>query len=205
MQWLIWVAGAYLIGAIPCGVLVARAMGGSDPRTAGSGNIGATNVGRVLGKKAGVLTLVGDILKGFLPTLAAGYVLGDPRQVCAVAFAAFAGHLFPVYLGFRGGKGVATGAGVFLAVCPLALLAAAGVFGVFLWRWRMVSLGSVVSSLSLPLWVVLLGPPAAMKPLVALALGVAVLSVWKHRSNIQRILAGTESKFGSRVEGEKNR
>jgi glycerol-3-phosphate acyltransferase PlsY len=104
-----------------------------------------------------------------------------------------------VYLGFRGGKGVATGAGVFLAVCPLALLAAAGVFGVFLWRWRMVSLGSVVSSLSLPLWVALLSQPAETKPLVALALGVAVLSVWKHRSNIQRIFAGTESKFGSRV------
>mgnify|MGYP001125014757 CR=1 FL=1 len=200
MLWLVWIAGGYLIGAIPCGVLVARAMGGRDPRTAGSGNIGATNVGRTLGKKAGILTLLGDILKGALPAFAAARVTGDPWLASAAGFAAFSGHLFPVYLGFRGGKGVATGAGVFLALCPWALLAAGAVFALFLWRWRMVSLGSVGAALSLPLWTSLLAADAtAAAPVVSLALAVSALTVWKHRENIRRIRAGTESKFGQRA------
>ncbi len=189
----LWIALAYLLGAVPFGVVVAKLYGGTDPRTAGSKNIGATNVGRLLGKKAGLTTLALDILKGFLPVYAATGRFGGALFPALVGGAAFAGHLFPVYLKFRGGKGIATGAGVFLALSPLSLLASALIFAALTGLTRMVSLGSVVASLALPFAAHFLKEP---RETVLLAAAVAVFAVIKHRANIQRIISGTESRLG---------
>ena len=171
-------------------------MGGLDPRSAGSGNIGATNVGRTLGRKAGAITLVGDVLKGFIPTAWAYGAFSSPWAVATVGLAAFFGHLYPFYLGFKGGKGVATGLGVFLAATPGSLFWAVIVFAAVVWRARMVSLGSMAAAGALPLISAFLDQPLA---LVALALVVAALTIYKHRGNIERILAGTENRVGQTI------
>ncbi|GAB4256829.1 MAG: glycerol-3-phosphate 1-O-acyltransferase PlsY [Deferrisomatales bacterium] len=196
MRWIVFVVFAYLLGSIPTGVLVARALGRGDPRAAGSGNIGATNVGRTLGRKAGVITLVGDVLKGFVPTAWAYGAFHSPAAVAAVGLAAFLGHLYPVYLGFKGGKGVATGLGVFLALAPGSVAWAALVFALVVWKGRMVSLGSLAAAAALPILLGLAGAPGAF---VVLALAVAGLTGWKHRANVERILAGTEPRMGRQV------
>ena len=193
MGWFLLVVFAYLLGSIPVGLVVARAMGREDPRKSGSGNIGATNVGRTLGKTAGIVTLAGDALKGLIPVAWAHSAFGSPWAWTAVAFAAFLGHLFPIYIGFKGGKGVATGLGVFLPLAPGAVLCAAAVFVLVVWKWRMVSLGSLAAAAALPLFVAFLSKPVAV---LALAVTVAAFTTWKHRDNIDRILAGTENRLG---------
>ena len=190
---------AYLIGSVPTGLLVARLCGGADPRSGGSGNIGATNVGRLLGKGPGLLTLAGDILKGMAGPLLAGWVAaGSPAAPAFIALAgagAVLGHIYPMFLGFRGGKGVATAAGVFLVVAPLALVAAAGVFGLLVYRWRYVSLGSMGAAASLPVAAILTGAEPAYSLLAA---GVAALIVARHRENIGRLRQGREHRLGER-------
>jgi len=193
MKWLLFLAFAYLLGAVPTGLWVARVMGGADPRRAGSGNIGATNVGRTLGPKAGAVTLAGDILKGFIPTAWAYGAFSSPWAVATVGLAAFLGHLYPFYLRFKGGKGVATGLGVFLAATPGSLFWAVVIFALVAWRARMVSLGSMAAAGALPLISAFLDQPLA---LVALALVVAALTIYKHQDNIERILSGTENRLG---------
>lgn len=196
MMWVFLLAFSYLLGSVPTGLVIARLLGAADPRAGGSGNIGATNVGRTLGRGAGVATLVGDSLKGFLPTAWAYGALGSPWAVATVGLAAFLGHLFPVYLGFKGGKGVATGLGVFLAVAPGAVLWAGAVFALVVWKSGMVSLASMTAAAALPLVCAFFQAPLAV---VTLALAVAGLIVWRHRGNIQRILAGSENRVGRRV------
>jgi glycerol-3-phosphate acyltransferase PlsY len=183
---------AYLLGSIPTGLLLAKAFGGVDIRTTGSGNIGATNVYRTLGRKVGVMTLVGDCLKGLIPVLAAKWLgLADP-WVAAIGIAAFIGHVYTVFLGFKGGKGVATALGVFLGTSPLSVLTALGVFALVLWKWRYVSLASITAAAAMPLFVAALDG----KPLIiAMTLVIAALVIHKHRENIQRLRAGTEGKF----------
>ncbi|MBI4574870.1 MAG: glycerol-3-phosphate 1-O-acyltransferase PlsY [Planctomycetes bacterium] len=194
---------AYLVGAVPFGVLVGR-WRGVDVRTHGSGNIGATNVGRVLGWRAGALVFALDFLKGLLPTLGAlglapAATGGPDVLVVGTGFAAVAGHVWPVYLGMRGGKGVATASGVLAALAPIA-------FGAALLSWlavlalgRMVSLSSLVAALALTatqaaLW---LREPSGGEGLVAaLCAAVTVLVFVRHRGNIRRIVAGTESRVG---------
>lgn len=156
IEWLIKIAlliGAYLLGAVPFGLLLGR-VAGVDVRREGSGNIGATNVGRLLGKKLGLLTLAADMLKGVLPMLLAGWLLvdGDQRSllVLACGAAAFIGHIFPIYLGFKGGKGVATALGVFLYLAPLAALGAMAVFALVLLNWGYVSLASLSAAFFIP-------------------------------------------------------
>jgi len=194
MKWLFLVTFAYLLGSVPTGLLVARLLGGADPRGSGSGNIGATNVGRTLGRRAGALTLCGDALKGFIPAAWALGSLASPWGVVTVALAAYLGHLFPVYLRFQGGKGVATGLGVFLALAPGAAFWAAVLFGVVVWKWRMVSLGSLTAAAALPLLCAFFREPPAV---VFLALAVAVLTGWRHKDNFERILDGTERRVGA--------
>jgi glycerol-3-phosphate acyltransferase PlsY len=198
MEFALWLVAAYLIGSIPFGVVVARVMGGSDPRSEGSGNIGATNVARTLGKKAGLITLGCDAAKGYLPALAAVSYLDTPWGPPMVGLAAFLGHLFPLYLKFKGGKGIATGAGVFLAVSPLVLFFAMVVFVATVWWSRFVGLGSVAAVIVLPVASILTGQPG---PFIALALAICLLSVWKHRLNLRKILKGTESKLGESLPG----
>jgi glycerol-3-phosphate acyltransferase PlsY len=183
---------AYLLGSVPVGVLLAR-MKGADPRKVGSGNIGATNVMRAAGKTTGALTLAGDILKGLLPVVLA-FVVGEPVIVVAAAgLAAFLGHLFPLFLGFKGGKGVATALGVYLALDPFAVFITVIVFVLVLLKWRFVSLGSLVGVAAMPLLLYLLNAPDYY---VYLALIIGTLIFIKHKDNIRRLFAGTENKIG---------
>ncbi|GAB4336360.1 MAG: glycerol-3-phosphate 1-O-acyltransferase PlsY [Desulfobulbaceae bacterium] len=192
---IILVIVSYLVGAIPFGLLFSRGSG-VDIRTQGSGNIGATNVARLLGRRLGILTLLADVAKGFLPMFAAGRFLeGAPHGDLAVALcggAAILGHMYPVYLGFRGGKGVATGLGVFLYLAPLGVLVCLGVFGVTVGLSGYVSAGSLLGSLAVipVLW--FMGAPEWK---LSLALFV-VLMIWlKHHQNIGRLLRGTEKSW----------
>jgi acyl phosphate:glycerol-3-phosphate acyltransferase len=185
---------AYLCGSIPSGVLLARRRG-IDVRQSGSGNIGATNVARSAGMGLGILTLLLDVLKGFVPTLIARIALSDAWAVGAVGLAAFAGHLFPVFLRFSGGKGVATAGGVYLALAPAALGISITVFTVAAVLSRYVSLASVLASVALPIACLGLGYP----PSTSLFAGVvAVLIVLRHRSNLRRLIRGDEPPFRAR-------
>jgi len=190
---LVYIIAAYLLGSIPVGLVLAR-LKGQDPRKVGSGNIGATNVMRAAGKTLGIITLLGDILKGLIPTgLAILYGL-SPVFVVAIGLAAFLGHLFPVYLRFKGGKGVATALGVFLALKPVAIPILLVVFIAVLLAWRYVSLGSLVGTALMPVLLLLFRAPLEY---VVGSLIVGVLIYWKHRENIRRIVSGTESRFSS--------
>lgn len=183
----------YLIAAIPTGVLLARLMGGEDVRQKGSGNIGATNVYRVAGKLAGVLTLVGDTLKGFLPLLAfKTWLEPTPTQLGIASAVAILGHCYPVYLKFKGGKGVATALGIFLVLSPKAVFFALIVFILTVATTRYISLGSVLAALSAPLVILLLNHP---QPIFLATLFIAALVIWRHNSNIRRLLDGTENRF----------
>jgi acyl phosphate:glycerol-3-phosphate acyltransferase len=184
---------AYLIGAIPCGVLLTRFFGSGDIRSAGSGNIGATNVYRVAGKKLGILTLLGDALKGAIPVGFAKFGLFFPEWgVAAVAVAAFLGHCYPVYLHFKGGKGVATALGIYLILSPLAVLIATLLFGGILYKTRYVSLGSIAAAALFPFLVLFIN---RSHELLAAALVISILIILRHRANIRRLLDGTESRF----------
>jgi glycerol-3-phosphate acyltransferase PlsY len=190
MTYVLPILFAYLVGSIPVGVLLAR-LKGKDPRKTGSGNIGATNVMRSAGKILGSLTLVGDVLKGFIPTFIA-MRLGVPEFVIAlVGLAVFSGHLFPVFLKFKGGKGVATGAGVFLAINYPVILISVVIFVVVFLIWKYVSLGSLVGTAIIPLSFTLLKAPLEY---ILLSLLLACCVFIKHKDNIKRLLAGTENK-----------
>jgi glycerol-3-phosphate acyltransferase PlsY len=206
---LIWI-GAYLIGAVPFGYLVGRARG-VDLFTAGSGNIGATNVGRVLGRKYGIFVFVLDFLKGAIPTLLAAPLaklihpdgdvpFGVPHLTAVGAAAlAFLGHLFPVYLGFRGGKGVATGAGAVLAVAPVPTMSAVVIWIAVALASRTISLASLAAVAALCLMQLLTSNGAFSLESIAVTIFCLVgslLVVVKHRGNVSRILSGTESQFG---------
>lgn len=183
----------YLIAAIPTGIVLAKVMGYEDVRDKGSGNIGATNVYRVAGKLPGILTLIGDILKGLLPLLAIKLWLEPSAlQLGAASLVAIVGHCYPVYLKFKGGKGVATALGIFLALCPGAVLVAAAIFIVTVAISRFISLGSVLAALSAPVLMLMFGQPQAI---FIGSLCISLLIVWRHRSNIRRILDGTETRF----------
>ena len=190
---------AYLIGSIPTGIVVAKILGAPDPRAVGSGNIGATNVGRAAGKAAGIITLIGDVLKGFLITLLALYILGSsseansPLAISIVAFSVFLGHLFPVFLKFKGGKGVATTLGVFLAIGPFQAILALILFIIIVAIFKHVSVASMIASVSIPL---LLNLSPATSPYIPLAVIISVLIILKHSDNIKRLIQGTENKIG---------
>jgi acyl phosphate:glycerol-3-phosphate acyltransferase len=194
---------AYLLGSIPFGYLLVRLSVGGDVRETGSGGTGATNVTRRAGRGVGVLTLLLDLLKGVAAVLVARALLGPGEGalwwVCAAGAAVVLGHVFPVWLRFRGGKGVATGLGVFLVLAPIATLCAILVFVIVVWLWRYVSLGSIAAASVLPLAVWALGAlgvsDRAPSPLPALSILGAALIVLKHRANVGRLLRGEESKL----------
>jgi glycerol-3-phosphate acyltransferase PlsY len=192
MTRIIVVIVAYLIGSIPFGYLIVRGKIGADIRQTGSGGTGATNVSRRAGKVAGVVTLVLDALKGSAAVLIAKTVSGEDWLIAAAAVAVLVGHVFPVWLGFRGGKGVATGAGVFVVVAPAALLCAGFLFVAIVLLTRYVSLGSMIAAATIPLFVWTQNGPRHL--LIAAILG-ALLIVFAHRGNIGRLAHGTESQF----------
>lgn len=188
---------AYFLGAIPFGVILATLWGGRDIRESGSGNIGATNVARVVGPLAGALTLVFDIAKGAGAVLLAEKLSnGSAKWMMIAGLAALMGHCFPVWLKFKGGKGVATAAGVFLVLAPPACLAAVILFLLVVIFWRYVSLGSVSAAAAMPLLIYLLwaGRHAPLS-VTAGALAAALLIIYQHRRNLQRLLEGAEPKF----------
>lgn len=194
---------AYLIGSIPFGYLIVRHKVGDDIRESGSGGTGATNVSRRAGKAAGVFTLVLDALKGSVAVLLARVLMNDGPSadwiVAAAAVATLVGHIFPVWLGFRGGKGVATGVGVFLILAPVALLCAGVLFVAIVALTRYVSLGSMVAAATIPLFVwlqsVFVEPVADVRPLLAAAIVGALLIIFAHRGNIGRLARGTEAQI----------
>ncbi len=228
--WLPFIALGYLAGSIPFGLLIAR-MRGVDIRQHGSGNIGATNVARVMGKRLGLACFILDVLKGFLPTLIAGMVvrgvdlaiLAQPIEMTmnswmwmAVMASTILGHMYSPWLGFRGGKGVATGLGAMLGVFPyltFPAVAAALVWLLFCCVWRYVSLASCAAAVALPLLVFGWGAlanrlegnarasliPEGFWPFVLVTGVMAGLVVYRHRGNIRRLIAGTESRIGRRV------
>lgn len=195
---LLLLAAAYLLGAIPFGLLLTRWLTGKDPRQFGSGNIGATNASRTGGKKVGLLTLIADIAKGALPVAIAVQLAGNGPDrewlIAATAVAAFIGHIFPVYLRFKGGKGVATMFGVLIPWEPTVGLIAFAVWLVALAVWRYVALASILAGMTLPLAAWLLG--ASLPAILACMLFCALMAV-RHRSNVERMLAGNENRVGS--------
>lgn len=183
---------AYLLGSCSFGLLIARLYGTIDLRHSGSGNIGATNVARTLGRTAGIATLLGDGLKGLLAVLLAQKLGQHAGLPAAAALAAVLGHMFPLYHGFRGGKGVATALGVLLPLLPLPLLGGLGAWLIVVVWSRYVSVGSIVAALVVPLLAVLRASPPA---LIAVSTLIALLVVYQHRGNILRLCQGTEARF----------
>ena len=185
------IVGSYLLGSIPTGLLLAKAAG-VDIRTTGSGNIGATNVYRTMGRTVGILTLVGDCLKGLIPVLVAQRLeLGD-AMIASVGTAAFLGHVYTIFLGFKGGKGVATALGVFLGVSPTGVGIAVVIFIAVVAAFRYISLGSITAAAALPFIITALD---LRPPIITMTAVIALLVIWKHRENITRLREGTESKF----------
>jgi acyl phosphate:glycerol-3-phosphate acyltransferase len=191
------IVASYLIGAIPFGLIVARVMGGVDIRTIGSGNIGATNVLRAVGKKAGLTALLLDIGKGAIPVLTAKTVYGQgDLTTLYCALAAFFGHLYPIYLGFKGGKGVATALGTIAAWVPIA-----GATTLLIWiisakTFKFSSLAALIAFATLPLVLFLLEQPTPMLASFILT----TLIYWRHRANIQRLFTGLEPRIGQKSE-----
>ena len=182
---------AYFVGSIPFGVILAKGQH-VDIRKQGSGNIGATNVARVLGKKSGLLTLLGDVVKGLLVVLGASQFYDKPLLIALAGLMVFLGHLFSIFLKFQGGKGVATSLGLFSYIMPWATLCAVGVFASCLWISGYVSIGSIMAAISLPLFAIYFKLPL---PYIYLAVIVGLFTLQRHHGNILRLIEGAETKF----------
>jgi len=189
------VLAAYLTGSFPTSYVVGRLSRGIDLRQHGSGNLGATNAYRVLGWQAAIPIFIVDIGKGWAPTALFPRLDGSPLAEWALAYgaAAIVGHVWSVYVGFRGGKGVATSAGVLLALAPTAVLAGFIVWFLLVWLTGYVSLGSIAAAALVP---VVTGVTMGPGPVLWLTTALAVFVIWAHRANIRRLLAGTENRFG---------
>jgi len=213
MLWIIAIllgALGYLLGSIPFGYLIAKAYG-VDIRQCGSGNIGATNVLRIVGKTPGVAVFICDFLKGLLPVLAVLYILRQEKSATAVNIAALIGgcailgHNYSVWLKFKGGKGISTSAGVFLGLMPLTLLGAVAVWGLVFYTTRYVSLASVWAALALPLiefCLPIFGLTERKPLLLILAVLLSVMAVWRHRSNLLNIYHRREHRFQRKTDAE---
>ena len=186
---------AYLLGSVPTGVVLSKALAGKDPRKQGSRNIGATNVMRTAGKALGIITLLGDVLKGLIPVVIALWLVKEEFWVAGTGLAAFLGHCFPVYLRFKGGKGVATALGIFLPMAPVAVVLDIFFFAGVVVTSRIVSVGSVLGAAAMPILIWLLGYP---RPSIILGVCVALLIIYRHKENIQRLLTGRENKLLSK-------
>ncbi|MBU0736324.1 MAG: glycerol-3-phosphate 1-O-acyltransferase PlsY [Proteobacteria bacterium] len=199
-QSILFAIAAYVIGSIPFGKIIAGSVARIDITQRGSGNIGATNVARELGMKWGIITLVLDVLKGLAPVLIFSLYVsrtGAPYEtaLAAIGLCALLGHMFPVFLKFRGGKGVATALGVYLAISPLSCLCGLVLFVLIVIKWDFISLGSVISAGAMPLFLILFGKP---QPVIIASLIMALLICYKHKENIQRLIKGEERKWKER-------
>ena len=186
----------YAIGSVPFALLLARRWGAPDLRAIGSGNLGAANVFRASGITAGILVAALDITKGALSVTIARYVSDQAAAPAAAGLAAIVGHIYPIWIRFRGGKGVATACGVFSVLTPPAMLPALTIFALTVWLTKYISLGSVLATLALPPSAYIMGSPAAA---VVAAFAAATLIVFRHRSNLARLHLGQDRRFGARV------
>ena len=192
MEILLIVIG-YLLGSVPVGFILGL-RSGIDVRESGSGNVGATNVARVVGKRQGILTLIADTAKGFLPVILAMQLGASLPATILVGTAAFLGHLYPIFLKFKGGKGVATALGVFLALAPMATLVLVVLFGITVLTSRIVSLSSILTALASPILFWFLAYPPWV---VGMAAFIALAITWRHQNNIRRMMNGSEPRFRS--------
>jgi len=188
----IMILAAYLMGSLSAAIITCRLMGLPDPRTQGSNNPGATNVLRVGGKKAAAFTLLGDAIKGVIPVLIAHWMEAPSHILALVALAAFLGHLYPVFFGFRGGKGVATAFGVLIALAWPVGLAVLGTWLLLAKLFKISSLSALIAAVLLPFYMWLLAPQPGF---IALAIVLSIMLIWRHRSNIKELIAGTEEKI----------
>lgn len=184
---------AYLAGSLSAAIITCRLMGMPDPRTQGSNNPGATNVLRVGGKKAAAITLLGDAIKGVIPVVAAQLMSAPPLILALVALAAFLGHLYPVFFGFRGGKGVATAFGVLVALAWPVGLALLATWLVIAKLFNISSLSALIAASLAPLYMWLLMPHMEFTVVAGV---ISLMLVWRHRSNIKKLIEGSEGKIG---------
>jgi glycerol-3-phosphate acyltransferase PlsY len=191
----------YLLGSVPTGIVLTRLFSRGDPRKMGSKNIGATNIYRTAGKTLGVFTLLGDMLKGALPIWMAIMwsqhdLWGIPDLwIAIVGLSPILGHIFPIFLGFKGGKGVATALGIYLVISPIAVLIEFFVFAFIVWRWRIISLGSIICATTIPILIAFFRSDS--QAYFILSVIIAALVLYRHQSNIARLLQGTENKWKS--------
>jgi glycerol-3-phosphate acyltransferase PlsY len=190
----------YLLGSIPTGLIVSRIFANADPREKGSKNIGATNIFRTMGKPLGLLTLVGDVLKGVIPTVVAMHwdlanQWGFSRDVwiALASLSPFLGHVFSIFLGFKGGKGVATALGVYLPISTISVLVECLIFLGIVWKWRFISLGSIICAMTIPILIAFFRSDSQAYFIVSVI--IAALILYRHQSNIARLLQGTENKW----------
>ena len=183
----------YLLGSVPTGLILTKLFAKVDPRRAGSKNIGATNIFRTAGKWLGILTLVGDLLKGAIPVIIAIQAGESHLWIAVSGLSAFLGHVFPIFLGFKGGKGVATAMGVYLVVSPVAVLIEFLVFAGIVWRWRFISLGSIACATTIPILIAFFRSDSQAYFIISVI--IAALVLYRHQSNISRLLQGTENKW----------
>ena len=183
----------YLLGSVPAGLVFTKLFSKVDPRKAGSKNIGATNIFRTAGKALGVLTLVGDVAKGAAPIwIAIQWGLSD-LWIAIAGLSPFLGHVFPIFLGFKGGKGVATALGIYLVVSPIAVLIEFFLFAGLVWKWRYISLGSISCTTTIPILIAFFRSES--QAYFILSVVIAALVLYRHQSNISRLLQGTENKW----------
>jgi glycerol-3-phosphate acyltransferase PlsY len=183
----------YLLGSIPTGLLLTKLFSKIDPRKMGSKNIGATNVFRTAGKTLGLLTLAGDVLKGILPILFAIHWEVSDVWILIASLSPFLGHLFPIFLGFKGGKGVATALGIYLVISPIAVLIECFLFAAIVWKWRFISLASITCATTIPVLIAFFRTDSRIYFILSVIMGALIL--YRHQSNIARLFQGTENKW----------
>ena len=190
----------YLLGSVPTGLLLTKLFSKADPRKLGSKNIGATNIFRTAGKSLGILTLVGDVLKGMIPTAIAmrwcltnQWGLSPHLWISIAALSPFLGHVFPIFLGFKGGKGVATALGIYLPISTISVLIECITFFGIVWKWRYVSLGSITCATTIPILIAFFRSDSPAYFVLSVFIGTLIL--FRHQSNISRLLQGTENKW----------
>jgi len=183
----------YLLGSVPTGLLLTKLFSKIDPRKMGSKNIGATNIFRTAGKGLGILTLGGDLLKGTVPVFIAIQWGESDLWIAIAGLTAILGHIFPIFLGFKGGKGVATALGVYLVISPIAVFIEFLIFAGIVWKWRFISLGSITCVTTIPILIAYFRSDS--KAYFIISVIIAALVLYRHQTNISRLLQGTENKW----------
>jgi acyl phosphate:glycerol-3-phosphate acyltransferase len=183
----------YVLGSVPTGLLLTKLFSKMDPRKVGSKNIGATNIFRTAGKSLGMMTLIGDLLKGAIPAFLAIQWGESDLWIAISGLTAFLGHIFPIFLGFKGGKGVATALGLYLVISPIAVFIEFLIFAGIVWKWRFISFGSIICATTIPILIAYFRSDS--KAYFIISVIIAALILYRHQSNISRLLQGTENKW----------